>query len=75
MYDGQEDRLEVSEIGRTSSVSEGKPRQTDEDLGSEVEGADRVLDSSLYEMVCANEEEIFSEWRVGMIICLSCKTV
>ena len=43
---GYEDRLEFSELGRMSSVSEGKTCETDGDLGSEVEGIDKTLHSS-----------------------------
>ena len=37
-----------------SSVSGGKACEIDEDLGSEVEGVVRSLDSSLDEMICVN---------------------
>ena len=39
-----------------SSVSEGKTCEIHENLGSEVEGIDKTLDSSLDEMMCAKEE-------------------
>ena len=38
-----EDRLEDSELVRISSVSEGKPCEIDEHLGSKVEGIDKTL--------------------------------
>ena len=40
-----------------SSVSEGKTCETHDDLGSEVEIIDKMLDSSSDEMVCTKEEE------------------
>ena len=51
MSGGQKDRLEVSELCRISSVSEGKTCEIDVDLGSEVEGVDRALGLSLDEMM------------------------
>ena len=71
MDSGQEDRLEVSEIGRMTSVSKEKTCEIDEWLGSKVEGIDKTLDSSLDEMLCENEEETFSELRAGVMICFS----
>ena len=38
---GCKDRIEFSELGRVSSVSEGKKYETDGNLSSEVEGAGR----------------------------------
>ena len=42
---GWEDRLEVSELGRISSVSEGKKYEIDAFLGSKVEGINETLDN------------------------------
>ena len=50
------DRLKDSELGRMSSVSEGKPCKTCGDLGSEVEGIDKIFDSLSDKMLCTNEE-------------------
>ena len=50
-----------------SSVSEGKRCETHEDLGYEVKGIDETLDSSWDEMMCVKEEEIYSNWRAGMM--------
>ena len=51
-----------------SSVLEGKICEIDKDSGSEVEGVDRILGYSLDEIMCANAEETWREWRVGMMI-------
>ena len=58
-----------------SSASEGKTCKTDVDLSSEVEETERTLDSSLDEILCANVEETFSEWRAGVMVTFSCKTL
>ena len=87
---GWEDRFEVSELRRMTSVLEGEICEIDEDLGSEVEGntceIDRCLDSEVEgieetsyspsdEMMCVNEEETCSGWRAGMVICFSFKAL
>ena len=73
---GWEDNIEISELGRMSSVSEGKTFETHKDLGFEVEGTYETSHSSSDEMMCLKEEEeTCSEWREGMMICSSCKTL
>ena len=54
---GHEEMLEVSELGRMSSVSEEKTCEIDGSLGCEVEGTDEILDSSSDEMMFVDEEE------------------
>ena len=53
-----------------SSFSEWKTLKVDGFLGSEVKGLDGILDFLWDKMMCANEEEKFSEWWAGMMIFL-----
>ena len=52
-----------------------KECETNGCVGSEIEGIDETLDSSLDEMMHANEEDTCSEWREGMTFFFSCNNL
>ena len=58
-----------------SSSLEGKTWEMDGCLGPEIEGIDETLDSSLDEIMLANEEQTWSGWRAVMMICFSFKAL